>query len=159
MDTFVKKIKETLKKHIPVNAQRPLIANALSTCMQFKMSIWRMIGDECIRPMCARHSDWCRLAGIIQAIVETFPNNCAIMFPAALALDVAPGFSSTFRPTSSDDDEDNDNPDNHGAGMRQFPEDSPVPSRSLCRSHDGSAFTSTPSTPWGSSSLLQTSQA
>ena len=59
VDVFLDKIKETLKKHIPVNAQGPLMVNALSTTMQFQMSIWHMIGDECIRPMCAKHSKWC----------------------------------------------------------------------------------------------------
>ena len=74
-------IESTLRKHIPVNAQGPLIVNALSTAFQFQMSVWCMIGKECIRPMWAKHSDWCGLAGIIQAIVETFPQNCALMFP------------------------------------------------------------------------------
>ena len=69
-------------QHIPVSAQGPLIANALSMTMQFKMSIWHMISDKCIRPLHAKHSDWCEMASIVQAIVETFPNNCAIMFPA-----------------------------------------------------------------------------
>ena len=27
-----------------------------------------MIGKECIRPVQAKHSDWCGLAGIVQAI-------------------------------------------------------------------------------------------
>ena len=40
-----------------------------------------MIGEECIRLVWAKHSDWCGLAGIVQAIVETFPKNCALMFP------------------------------------------------------------------------------
>ena len=81
VDAFLNKIKETLHRHVPIITQGSLIANALSTCMQFQMSIWRMIGDECICPLRVKHSDWCRLAGIIQAIVEMFPNNCAIIFP------------------------------------------------------------------------------
>ena len=43
-----------------------------------------MIGEECICPVWAKHSDWCGLAGIVQAIVETFPKNCALMFPVLL---------------------------------------------------------------------------
>ena len=39
-----------------------------------------MIGEECIHPVQAKHSDWCGLAGIVQAIFETFPKNCALMF-------------------------------------------------------------------------------
>ena len=73
MDAFLSSIKSTLHKHIPAHAQGPLIANALSTAFQFQMSVWHMIGEECVRPMWAKHSDWCGLAGIVQAIVETFP--------------------------------------------------------------------------------------
>ena len=81
VDAFLSSIKSTLHKHIPAHAQGPLIMNALSTAFQFQMSMWHMIGEECVRPVWARHSDWCGLAGIIQAIVETFPKNCALMFP------------------------------------------------------------------------------
>ena len=109
IDAFLKKIKETLRKHVPVTVQGPLIANALSTAFQFQMSVWRMVGDECIHPLWAKHSDWCGMAGIVQAIVETFPNNCAIMFPQALSS--TESFSTTFRPVSSEE-EDNDEPIN-----------------------------------------------
>ena len=78
MDAFLSSIKSTLHKHIPAHAQGPLIANALNTAFQFQMSMWRMIGEESVRPVRARHSDWCGLAGIIQAIVETFPKNCVL---------------------------------------------------------------------------------
>ena len=96
IDAFLKKIKETLRKHVPVTAQGPLIANALSTAFQFQMSMWQMVGDECICPLWAKHSDWCGMASVVQAIVETFPNNCAIMFPQAPM--PAESFSATFRP-------------------------------------------------------------
>ena len=81
LDTFLKKIKETLCKHVPVSTQGPLIANAMSTAFQFQMSVWQMVDNECVCPLRAKHSDWCGLAGVVQALVETFPNNCAIMFP------------------------------------------------------------------------------
>ena len=81
VDIFLNKVKKTLWKHVPISAQGPLIANTLSTAFQFQLSVWRMISDECIFPLQTKHSDWCGLAGIVQAIVETFPNNCAIMFP------------------------------------------------------------------------------
>ena len=70
--------------------------------------------------MRAKHSDWCGLAGIVQAIVETFPKNCALMFPPPPPPSVA-SFSTTFRPQSSDDDDDDD-ADNYGAGssFRRF---------------------------------------
>ena len=50
VDTFLKKIKETLHKHVPVSAQGPLIANAMSTAFQFQMSVWQMVGDKCVHP-------------------------------------------------------------------------------------------------------------
>ena len=57
MDMFLSSIKSTLHKHIPAHAQGPLIANALSTAFQFQMSVWCMIGEECVCPMWAKHSD------------------------------------------------------------------------------------------------------
>ena len=106
IDAILKKINETLHKHVPVAAQGPLIANALSTAFQFQMSMWWMVGDECICPLWAKHSDWCGMAGVVQAILETFPNNCAIMFPQALSS--AESFSATFQPVSSDEDDDDE---------------------------------------------------
>ena len=79
------------------------------------MSVWHMIGKECIRPVRAKHSDWCGLASIVQAIVETFPKNCALMFPPPPPPPSVASFSSTFRPQSSDDDADDD-ASNYGAG-------------------------------------------
>ena len=105
VDTFLKKINETLHKHVPVTAQGPLIVNALSTAFQFQMSVWRMVGDECIHSLWAKHSDWCGMASIVQAIVETFPNNCAIMFPQAPSS--TESFSATFRLVSSEEEDDN----------------------------------------------------
>ena len=50
------------------------------------MSVWHMIGEECIHPVRAKHSDWCGLAGIVQAIVETFPQElCSDVSSAAPA--------------------------------------------------------------------------
>ena len=72
IDAFLDKIKSALKKYV---LQGPLIANALSTTMQYQMSIWWMIGGECIRPLCAKHPDWCGLVGVIQALVKTILNN------------------------------------------------------------------------------------
>ena len=79
VDAFLSSIEKTLQKH----AQGPLISNALSTTFQFQMSVWHMIGEEWIRPVRAKHSDWCGLAGIVQAIVKTFPKNCSHVSSAA----------------------------------------------------------------------------
>ena len=57
MDAFLSSIKSTLHKHIPAHAQGPLIANALSTAFQFQMSVWHMIGEECVHSVRVRHSD------------------------------------------------------------------------------------------------------
>ena len=119
VDAFLSSIEKTLQKHMPLHAQGPLISNALSTAFQFQMSVWCMIGKECICPVRAKHSDWCGLAGIVQAIVETFPKNCALMFPLPPPPPSVASFSSTFRPQSSDDDGDDGN---YGAGssIRRF---------------------------------------
>ena len=142
MDAFLNKIQETLQKHVPVSAQGPLIANALSMAFQFQMSVWWMVGEECICPVQAKHSDWCGLAGIVQAIVETFPTTCAIMFlptPSAIT-----PFSGTFRPPSSDE-EDDDDLFSRGPGLHRFPSSSPVPSGGGCGSFGCSpSFSSTP---------------
>ena len=65
-----------------------------------------MVGKECICPLWVKHSDWCGMAGIVQAIVETFPNNCAIMFPQAPM--PTESFSATFRPVSSEEEDDDE---------------------------------------------------
>ena len=143
LDTFLSSIKSTLHKHIPAHAQGPLIANALSMAFQFQMSMWHMIGEECVCPVRAKHSDWCGLAGIVQAIVKTFPKNCALMFPSPPASTPQKSFSSTFRPTSSDED---DNDDNNMLGTKSFccfDTSSPAPSVSGLGSTGG--FSHTPS--------------
>ena len=88
-----------------------------------------MVGDECIHPLWAKHSDWCGLAGVIQAIVETLPNSCALMFPPALA--PAASFSSSFKPASFEDD-DNDDLFGPGPGLYRFDSGKPAPSGSGC---------------------------
>ena len=109
-----------------------------------------MIGEECIRPMRVKHSDWCGLAGIIQAIVETFLKNCALMFPPAPVPAPPTSFASTFRPASSNENDDDNDDDTLGAstGFCGFGSNLPMPSNSGCRSAGGfshtPAFTSTP---------------
>ena len=107
-----------------------------------------MIGEECVCPVQARHSDWCCLAGIVQAIVETFPKNCALIFPPPLVPTPPKLFSSTFRPASSDEDDDDDDDTLGAKSFRRFDTSSPVPSISGRRSASGfshtPSFTSTP---------------
>ena len=143
VDAFLSSIKSTLHKHIPTHAQWPLIANALSMVFQFQMSMWRMIGEECVRPVRTRHSDWCGLAGIVQAIVETFPKNCALMFPCPPVPTPPKSFSSTFRPTSYDEDDDDDNNTLGAKSFCHFDTSSPAPSVSGHGSTGG--FSRTPS--------------
>ena len=126
VDVFIDSIKATLYKHIPTHAQGPLIANAPSMAFQFQMAVWWMVGEECVCPIRTRHSDWCILAGIVQAIVETFPKNCALMFPIIPMPVATPSFTSTFKPASSDEDEDNDTLGG-GRDFRRFETSTPMP--------------------------------
>ena len=150
VDAFLSSIEKTLQNHVPLHAQGPLISNTLSTAFQFQMSVWCMIGEECIRPVWVKHSDWCGLAGIVQAIVETFPKNCALMFPLPLPPPLAASFSSTFRPQSSDDDDDDDDDDagNYGAGssFRRFDSSLSMPAHGDLSGtgKTGHPYTSTP---------------
>ena len=162
VEAFLASIKATLHKHIPAYMQEPLIANALSTAFQFQMSVWRMIGKECVRPIQLKHSDWCGLAGIVQAIVEMFPKNCALMFPPAPAPAPPTSFSSTFKPASSDEnDDDDDDTLGTGGGFRRFESSTPTPFDSGRRSAGGfsrtPSFTSTP-LPHGGAFVLATDQ-
>ena len=120
VDAFLSSIEKTLQKHVPLHTKGPLISNALSTAFQFQMSVWCMIGQECISLVRMKHSDWCGLAGIVQAIVETFPKNCALMFPPPPPPPSVASFSSTFRPQSSDDDDDDDGNYNAGSSFCRF---------------------------------------
>ena len=146
IDAFLSSIKKTLQKHMPVHAQGPLISNALSTAFQFQMNVWCMISKECIHPVRAKHSDWCGLAGIVQAIVETFSKNCTLMFPLPPQPSVA-SFSTTFRPQSSDNDDDDD-ADNYGTGssFRRFDSSlsTPTPGDLSRTGRTGHPYTSTP---------------
>ena len=105
-----------------------------------------MIGEECIHPVWAKHSDWCGLAGIVQAIVKTFPKNCALMFPPLPPPSVA-SFSTAFRLQSSAN-EDDDDADNYGAGssFRRFDSSLSTPTHGdLSRTgRTGRPYTSTP---------------
>ena len=102
-----------------------------------------MIGEECICPVQAKHSDWCGLAGIIQAIVETFPKNCALMFPPPSPPSVA-SFSTTFRLQLSDNDNDDD-ANNYGASssFRRFDSSLSAPAHGDL-SRTGRSYMSTP---------------
>ena len=155
VDAFLKKINETLCKHIPISTQGPLIANALSTTFQFQMSMWQMVGDECIHPLWAKHSEWCGMASVVQAIVEAFPNNCTIMFPQAPSS--AESFSTTFWLVSSEEDDD-DEPINRG--IRRFELSTPHPSgHGRGRSGRSPAFSSTPLLHGGISSCQVTKRS
>ena len=101
-----------------------------------------MIGEECIRPVRAKHSDWCGLAGIVQAIVETFPKNCALMFPPPPPPSVAL-FSTTFRPQLSDKDDDDDDA---SSNFRRFDSSLSMPARGdpSRTGKTGRPYTSTP---------------
>ena len=94
-------------------------------------------------PRAGRHSDWCGLPGIIQAIVEMFPKNCALMFPPPPVPTPPKSFSSTFRPASSDEDDDDDDDMLGAKSFCRFDTSSPMPSVSGHGSAGG--FSHTPS--------------
>ena len=147
VDAFLSSIKKTLQKHVPTNTQGPLILNALSTAFQFQMGVWHMIGEECICPVWAKHSDWCGLASIVQALVKTFPKNCALKFPPP-PLPLVALFSTTFRLQLSDDNDDDDNADNYstGSSFRRFDSSlsMPAPGDLSRTGRTGRPYTSTP---------------
>ena len=80
--------------------------------------------------------------GIVQAIVETFPKNCALMFPP-LPLPSVALFSTTFRPQSSDDEDDNDDNYDAGSSFRRFDSSQSVPAYGDL-SRTGHPYMSTP---------------
>ena len=161
VEVFLASINATLHKHIPTHAQGPLIANALSSAFQFQMSMWHMIGEECVCPVRSKHSDWCGLAGIVQAIVEMFPKNCALMFPPVPVPAPPTSFSSTFKPASSDENDDDDDTLGACGGFHRFKTSTSTPSDSGRRSASGfshtPSFTSTP-LPHGGAFILVTNQ-
>ena len=146
VDAFLSSIEKTLQKHVPLHAQGPLISNVLSTAFQFQMSVWCMIGEECVCPVRAKHSDWCGLAGIVQAIVETFPKNCALMFPPPLPPPSVASFSSTFRPQPSDDNDNDDGNYGTGSSFRRFDSNLSTPTHGDLSGtgKTGRPYTSTP---------------
>ena len=91
--------------------------------------------------------EWCGMAGIVQAIGETFPKNCALMFPPPPPPSVVL-FSTTFRPQSSDDEDDNDNNYSAGSSFRRFDSSQSAPT---CGdpSRTGCPYMSTPLLHWG----------
>ena len=103
-----------------------------------------MIGEECIRPVQAKHSDWFGLAGIVHTIVETFPKNCALMFPLPPP-PLVTSFSTTFRPQSSDDNDNDNDADNYGtsSSFRRFDSSLSEPAHGDL-SRTGRPYTSTP---------------
>ena len=103
-----------------------------------------MIGEECVCPMWVRHSDWCGLAGIVHFIMETFPKNCALMFPSPLVPMPPKSFSSTFRPASSDEDDDDDDDTLDAKSFHCFDTSSPAPSVSAGGISHTPSFASTP---------------
>ena len=99
-------------------------------------------------PHVVKHLDWCGLAGIIQAIVEMFSKNCALMFPLAPAPAPPTSFASTFRPASSDENDNNNDTLGTSKGFRRFESSLSTPSDSGHGSSGGfscnPAFTSNP---------------
>ena len=99
-----------------------------------------MIGKECVRPIRLKHSDWCGLASIVQAIVEMFLKNCTLMFPPAPVPVPSTSFSGTFKPTSSEEEEDDDDMLGAGGSFCRFETSTPTSSFTSAPLPYGGAF-------------------
>ena len=115
-----------------------------------------MIVEECICSLRAKHLDWCSLAGIVQAIVETFPKNCTLMFPPLPPPAPITMFDSTFKPESSND-KDDDNTFGTSSSFCRFESSLYMPSsgarRGISTLGRSPGYTSTP-LPHGSAFIL-----
>ena len=115
-----------------------------------------MVGEECVCPVRTSHLDWCGLAGIVKAIVETFPKNCALMFPPSLVPAATPSFTSTFKPASSNEDDDDDTLGS-GRDFRRFDTSTPTPvdgGRGSTSAFGGAPSFSSSSLPYGSAFIM-----
>ena len=81
MENFQKQFEEALVPCMPAEHLPILVSNAYNTVSQFGMTIWRMVGDECIMPM--RHDYLMNhgLASVMQHALEKVPSTCMRIVP------------------------------------------------------------------------------
>ena len=81
VEAFQKQFKEVLVPRVPAEHLPILVSNTYNTVTQFRMTIWRMVADECIMPM--RHDYLMNhgLASVMQHALEKVPSTCMRIMP------------------------------------------------------------------------------
>ena len=78
---FQKQFEEALVPHMPAEHLPVLVSCAYSTMSQFRMTIWRMVADECIMPMWHNYLTSFGLATVMQHALEKIPSTCMRIVP------------------------------------------------------------------------------
>ena len=81
MEAFQKQFEEALVPRVPTKHLPILVSNAYNTVSQFRMTIWRMVADECIMPMRHDYLTNFGLASIMQHTLEKVPSTCMRIMP------------------------------------------------------------------------------
>ena len=81
MEAFQKQFEEALVPCVPTEHLPILVSNAYNTVSQFRMTIWRMVADECIMPMWYDYLTNFGLASIMQHALEKVPSTCMRIVP------------------------------------------------------------------------------
>ena len=71
---FQKHFEEALLPHVPAQHLPILVSNAYNTVSQFRMTIWRMVADECIMPMWHNYLTSFGLASMMEHALEKIPS-------------------------------------------------------------------------------------
>ena len=81
MEAFQKQFEEALVPRVPTKHLPILVSNAYNTVSQFRMTIWRMVADECIMPMRHDYLTNFGLASVMQHTLEKVPSTCMRIMP------------------------------------------------------------------------------
>ena len=81
MENFQKQFEEALVPRVPAKHLPILVSNAYNTVSQFRMTIWRMVADECIMPMRHDYLTNHGLASVMQHALEKVLSTCMRIVP------------------------------------------------------------------------------
>ena len=81
MEAFQNQFEEALVPCVPTKHLPILVSNAYNTVSQFRMTIWRMMADECIMPMRHDYLTNFSLASVMQHALEKVPSTCMRIMP------------------------------------------------------------------------------
>ena len=81
MEAFQKQFEEALVPRVPTEHLPILVSNAYNTVSQFRMTIWRIVADECIMPMQHDYLMNFGLASVMQHALEKVPSICMRIVP------------------------------------------------------------------------------